>query len=375
MPLKSLSLYIYIFRGDQNEGRKRFSHNSRTWTRRHSHESPLSARSSANMVDSAQLAALEREVMSHCARIANSAAVVGGNPTTNSSHHGTGATASATVGTTITTTSTMTTAAATNGHHAASGPHGNGSVPAGVDGKGAGVATANNYSAVAGETVAAGGNGNGNGTGGVSNTNNNGPAPADHPAPLRRASAGVSSGTAWGGVSVGGVTRQHITTSARIAPGIQALIAAHGAAAIGGGDAAPLPSSRSSSVVGKNSKDETTGDVPLPAAFASATAILAARAGGGGGRTASTGGGAISKAHRSQHRADAAGMRRAVREHKEALRKAAAAAAAAVAAAEGAGGAVEVRGESGRNGGGLVRRKVSPDPKGKVSKLFLRHVF
>lgn len=147
-------------------------------------------------------------------------------------------------------------------------------------------------------------------------------------------------------------SRPYLSTSSRIAPGIQALMAAH-----------------------QRSK----------------TTAVAVSKEGGASAVASTAESAASRAHMSiQHRNDVGGMRQALLEHKESIRKAAVAAAAiqaagataeaAAAAAAAATAAAEVvisasgmdnegpilGDDSGFSSGGSIKKKVPPDPKGKV---------
>lgn len=249
----------------------------------------MSSRSSCNVIDAAQLAALERAVLDHGARIVNSVA-----------SGGTGA-----------------------------------STSSGFDGD-----NSDKMSPVISNSLDA--------------------VPADHPAPLRRTSANAKAPkTAARGrsrivgsesaVTVTENDRDGMTTSARIDPGIQALIADYGAT----GCSFPLGNSY---IDGNGTLQET----------------VAARNGGGGllGRGGDFGNrgvginGSTTKGHRVLNRGHDA-VRRAVREQKEALRKAAA----ATVAVSGRDFCQAGSQEESVGVDSWERRKVQPDTRSKVKRV------
>lgn len=281
----------------------------------------MSSRSSFNVIDAAQLAALERAVLDHGARIVNS--VAGGGTGTGSA----------------------------------------GSSGAGANGVGFEGESSDKMSSAIPNSVES--------------------VPADHPAPLRRTSAnpktpktatrGRSSVGSGGGseAPIAANVRDGMTTSARIDPGIQALIADYGATAC-------------SFALGNSYTGGYTAGSDHGASQETAAARILASVGAGGGGLLGRGGdfgnrgvgvggnGLSTKGHRVLNRGHDAvsGVRRAVREHKEALRKAAAATVAmsgrdtclADGQEEGARDVAAWSVDSGE------RRRVQPDSRSKVRK-------
>ena len=292
-------------KGSSDSEVRRLPSNSRQTssnTRRSGQESSLSTRSSCNLIDSVQLAALERAVMDQGARVVNS--VAGGSGCS----------------------SAVTSKVGFSGETAKRGGASDVDV--------AGAETTHEL------------------------------VPADHPAPLRRASATpkTSKGATRGSASLGGrdvetqTTRSDLkmTTSARIGPGIQALIADYGAAS-----GTQFPGG-----FGDNVAFQETVAARLFASVGGGGVGLRGR-GGDAGRASANG--VATKGHRTHHRSDSGGVRRVVREHKETLRKAAAAAA-VVKVAGGEGHRADGQEEGKKDGGvaSATRRRVPPDPKGKV---------
>ncbi|CAM9396264.1 unnamed protein product [Ascophyllum nodosum] len=295
-------------KGSSDSEVRRLPSNSRQTssnTRRSGQESSLSTRSSCNLIDSVQLAALERAVMDQGARVVNS--VAGGS------------------GCSSAVTSKV-----------------------GFSGETANRGGASDVDVAGAETT-------------------HELVPADHPAPLRRASATpkTSKGATRGSASLGGrdvetqTTRSDLkmTTSARIGPGIQALIADYGAAS-----GTQFPGG-----FGDNVAFQETVAARLFASVGGGGVGLRGR-GGDAGRASANG--VATKGHRTHHRSDSGGVRRVVREHKETLRKAAAAAA-VVKVAGGEGHRADGQEEGKKDGGvaSATRRRVPPDPKGKVFGL------
>eukprot|EP00903_Cladosiphon_okamuranus_P021819 g20063.t1 len=390
--------------GQPADSRRRHSCNLRANTRRgsaspsqlqHKHpESPARPRprSSSNVLSPAGLAALEREVRTRSAHAAASSAA-----RASGSVRFSGGVGGKAVGDGVMALASPP-AAARDGSHGVKGTTPRNSATAGGGGGGS-----SSRAAV------------GSGRGGIVDS------PADYPAPLRRASegahasaaaaavaaanearargggnSGVVAGRSSVGTGGGGTTVKYLSTSARISPGIQALMANYGgaakaAAAATASDAAAAAAAASTTA--SRSRQDAAAAVPLPrtlpspfaiatsgvAGTASTTPIAAGRRdtfSSTGGRGASSAGASKTPAkaqqqqpqqqqqqRRSQHRNDAGGMRRALKEHRESLKKALE----AEAAVSGGGEDSEVKdGEAGARGDGrslsTQRGAVVPNP-------------